>query len=51
MKSTGHFKLDDAKRALGTEAVRGSIWITNGVITKRIKQKENIPKGFRIGRL
>lgn len=36
---------------VATEAVRGSIWINDGVTNKRIKETDAIPQGYSKGRM
>ena len=46
----GKHHSSEAKRKIG-EAKKWSIWINNGVISKRVQFDEDIPEGFVRGRL
>jgi hypothetical protein len=51
MKITTKQNYRPGQEKIPTEAVRGSVWINDGVISKRIKQTNDIPSGFVKGRL
>ena len=52
--SKGHKVTTEHRHILSNtmrDRISGSVWITDGVVNRRLKHGEPMPEGFRLGRL